>query len=227
MPAAKAPTGVFISYRRANASAHAGRLRDRLTAAFPGMPIFMDVDSIEAGSNFEDAIKQAIGGTSHLLALVAPDLGDSDHLARLNQPGDFVRLEIAAALAANRRVIPVLLDDARMPAEADLPNDLAAFAKCNAVEIRHSRFDDDAANLIQALGGVRPQAGASPLRQVGTFLAWAAGGGLAAFLAVVAQNAATGLSLGYYLGPFLAVAFVPAIACVAGAFGLYRLKSRR
>ena len=70
---------------------------------------------------------------------------------RLDNPDDFVRLEIATALKRNIRVIPVLVDDASVPRASDLPDDLKSLVRRNAVEVSHTRFGADSERLIAAL----------------------------------------------------------------------------
>lgn len=227
MPNPKPPKGIFVSYRRSNASAYAGRIGDRLRDAYPGVEIFMDVESIDAGSDFEAAIADALSGASHLIALVARDKDGRDSLQRLHVRGDFVRLEIAEALKRELTVIPALLDGASMPDASDLPPDIAEFAKLNAVEIRHSRFEDDVANLIRAIGGGRLPGDRPPFRPIRAFLGWAAAGALAGLVAAVIANAVTGQSLAYILGGrYAAVISLPALAVLAGLFGVFHAKRR-
>jgi hypothetical protein len=145
-------TNVFISYRRDDAAAHAGRLSDRLAARFGAARVFMDVEDIQPGQNFTDAIEQTLARCDHLLAIVGPRWLDAFR-ARGTDREDFVRREIAVALAGGVTVIPVLVGGARMPDAADLPPDMAAFSRCQAVEIRDNRFDEDAARLIAFLAG--------------------------------------------------------------------------
>lgn len=222
-PAATPPTGIFVSYRRSNASAYAGRIGDRLRAAYPDIPIFMDVESIDAGQDFEQAIGAALAGASHLISLVALDRDGRPSLDRLNDPEDYVRLEIAEALRRGLVVIPVLLDSARMPSAENLPPTLQDYARLNALEVRHTRFEDDVRHLIGVMGGGRTKKAAAPFRPVRAFLVWSVAGALLGFLAAVIANAITGLSLAYMLGGrAAAVAALPVIAAVSGAFGVYR-----
>ena len=113
----------------------------------------MDVDAIEPGLPFDEAIKHALDKCEVLLVVIGRHWLDTrDGLGpRINDPQDFVRLEIAAALSRNIRVIPVLLDGARMPGEDELPEALGALARRNALEIRNSRFDVDTGTLIMAV----------------------------------------------------------------------------
>lgn len=146
--------GVFISYRRQEASGLAGRLYDLLTARFGDDQVFMDVDSIEPGLDFTEAIAQAVGGCRVLLALIGHQwstLVDQDGHRRLDDPDDLVRLELQAALERDIRVIPILVEGATMPRRQDLPDELAKLARRNALRISHESFRQDASRLLQVL----------------------------------------------------------------------------
>ena len=145
---------VFISYRREDASGHAGRLSDRLIARFGAARVFMDVQDILPGQNFAEAIDRTLAQCDHLLAVIGPRWLQ-DLAARPIANEDFVRQELSAALTRGLTVIPVLVGGAKMPRQADLPPELAAFAQCQAVEVRDDRFDEDTARLIGYLAGER------------------------------------------------------------------------
>jgi hypothetical protein len=101
--------GVFISYRRQETSGMAGRIYDRLVDRFGDDRVFMDVDTIELGDDFVEVITRAVGSCDVLLAVVGPHwltATDRDGRRRLDDPRDIVRLEIAAALERDIRVIP-------------------------------------------------------------------------------------------------------------------------
>lgn len=119
-------TSIFISYRRQDASGHAGRLSDRLVARFGADHVFMDVEDIQPGQNFARSIEQTLAQCSHVLAVVGPRWIESLQ-ARSAAGEDFVRHEIAMALTRGLTVIPVLVAGARMPAPSDLPAELSAF----------------------------------------------------------------------------------------------------
>jgi hypothetical protein len=117
--------GICISYRRDDAPGYAGRLYDRLTAHFGAARVFMDVQGIEPGVDFVDAIERALGSCKILIVLIGKDwlAVDSAGRRRLDDPADFVRLETATASPA----VPVLCrfswarrDAARRPMPADL-----------------------------------------------------------------------------------------------------------
>ena len=109
---------IFISYRRADTPHVAGRLFDRLATRFGAGHVFMDVDSIEPGLDFAETIEAAVGACDVLLVLIGPnwvEAVDEQGRRRLEDPDDFVALEITAALRRRIRVIPVLVDGAPSP----------------------------------------------------------------------------------------------------------------
>src|ERR1043165_3354644 len=108
-------SGIFISYRRNDSAGYAGRLFDGLSAHFGEDQIFMDIDYIEPGEDFVQAIETAVGSCEILIALIGPSWLTIENVTgrRLDNPNDFVRLEIVAALARGIRVIPVLVQGAQ------------------------------------------------------------------------------------------------------------------
>ena len=76
---------------------------------------------------------------------------DKDGKPRVDNPNDFVRLEISTALERNIPVIPVLVDGMTMPSQDTLPTSLKALTRRNAVEISHTRFDFDVERLVTAV----------------------------------------------------------------------------
>jgi hypothetical protein len=145
---------VFISYRREESSGLAGRLYDRLAARFGDDQVFMDVDTIALGVDFADVITQAVSTCEVLLAVIGPRwlaATDEDGQRRLDDPDDIVRLEIAAALERDIRVIPILVEGAAMPRRRQLPADLAKLARRNAFTLRHESFRFDADRLLDAI----------------------------------------------------------------------------
>lgn len=148
-----APSRIFISYRRKEAAGHAGRLSDRLIKHFDRAQIFQDIDSIQPGADFAEDIADAVASCQVLLALIGDRwLKIKDRQGRrLDNPNDYVRLEIEAALNRKIRVIPILIDGAKMPRADQLPRSLAGLAGRQALELSSARFDDDIARLLQAL----------------------------------------------------------------------------
>jgi hypothetical protein len=146
--------GIFISYRREDSAAQAGRLHDHLTQHFGAERVFMDVDAIGFGEDFARKIRESLDVTDALLAVIGKrwlDATDEKGRRRLDDPLDFVRTEIATALERGAVVIPVLVGDARMPREDELPPALAALARLNAIDISDSRFAADVRTLIESL----------------------------------------------------------------------------
>src|SRR5512139_2316322 len=121
---------IFISYRRDDSSGYARALYDRLVQHFSKERVFMDVDAIEPGLPFDEAIKRALDQCEVLLVVIGKRWMDKQEGVglRINDPKDFVRLEIAAGLSRNIRVVPVLLEGASMPTEDELPEPLRDLA---------------------------------------------------------------------------------------------------
>lgn len=130
---------IFISYRRADTGYVATMLAEKLVQQFGPNSVFFDIDNIPLGVDFRRHIDTAIARCDILLALVGNSWLNCQHedgTRRLDDPADFLRLEIEAALRRNIPVIPILTDDATMPAERDLPESLRPFAFRNASELR-------------------------------------------------------------------------------------------
>jgi serine/threonine protein kinase len=152
-----APGRIFISYRRQDTAFPAGWLFDRLADHYGGGQVFKDVDSIESielGDDFAELITRAVGSCEVLLALIGDrwlTITDEGGRRRLDDPHDFVRLEIEAALERNVRVIPVLVGGARMPRADELPDSLARLVRRQALELRPARFESDTRRLLKVL----------------------------------------------------------------------------
>lgn len=145
---------IFISYRRDDTEGEAGRLFDDLTRTFGGKSVFMDVTDIKPGLDFRKVIDDNVATCGVLLAVIGPTWATITGAAgerRLDDPNDFVRLEIASALARDIAVIPVLVHDAKMPHPDQLPDNLKDLAFRNSVEITHTRWNSDVELLIDAL----------------------------------------------------------------------------
>ena len=146
--------GIFVSYRRDDAKHAAGRLVDRLEKSFSRDQLFFDIDNIEPGVDFVRVLKEQVQRCDVLLAVIGPgwvDSRDASGARRLDSPKDFVRIEVEAALARDIRVIPVLVDGARMPSEDELPLSLRPLINRNAVRLVHERFASDTEDLARAL----------------------------------------------------------------------------
>lgn len=146
--------GVFISYRRADTRADAGRLYDRLAARFGAEHVFMDIDDIAPGQDFQAVLRNTLDNCQALLVLIGPgwlNASDEDGRTRLADSEDFVRQEVSTALARGIPVIPVLFNRAVTPAAAELPEDLRDLASRQALEVSDTRFHEDVNVLVQTL----------------------------------------------------------------------------
>jgi hypothetical protein len=154
---------VFISYRRSDSAAYAGRVWDRLERDLGRDFLFMDVDAIPLGANFPTVLHEEVAKCSVLLAVIGPNwlLVDEHGNRRLDDPNDWMRVEIAAALQRNIPVIPILLDGAKIPRADQLPEDLKELASRQGMHILHASFHDDMNRLVRELKGHLDQAGSS------------------------------------------------------------------
>jgi TIR domain-containing protein/putative peptidoglycan binding protein len=142
--------GIFINYRREDVTGFARSIFDRLRAHFGESQVFMDVSNIEPGLDFIDALDKSLKSCEALLVLIGPDW-ESICVERSGEPDDFVRIEVAAALKRNVRVIPVLVQGATMPDEANLPEDIKPLVRRQATALSNDRFDSDIERLIEVL----------------------------------------------------------------------------
>ncbi len=138
---------VFISYRRDDTAGHAGHLYADLVAHFGADSVFMDTETIEPGADFAERLRLEVESSDVLIALIGKQwLG-----RRLREPDDYVRLEIQSALKRKLRVIPVLVQGARMPSLAELPESIGELSHRNALEISSSRWRHDVEKLVGTL----------------------------------------------------------------------------
>lgn len=165
------PRAVFLSYRREDTRHIAGRLADRLTDRLGSTQVFMDVDTVEPGADFAAAIAREVASCDVLIALIGPTwstITDRRGRRRLDDPDDFVVLEIRAALEREIRVIPVLVDGAVMPDRYDLPEGLQGLARRNAVRLDHETFRSDIATLLDTVDRILPTFAQEAAETIGT-----------------------------------------------------------
>jgi hypothetical protein len=132
---------ILISYRRSDSSAIAGRIFDRLSHHYGGDSVFMDVDSIPIGTDFRKHIHETLLQTDILIAVIGANwLGrHGAETARMQETTDSVRVEIETALEREIRIIPVLVDGAKMPASSEVPATFQDFVFLNAAEVATGR----------------------------------------------------------------------------------------
>lgn len=219
---------IFINYRRDDAGGFAGRLSDTLTAHFGGDRVFRDVTGIDYGHDFERVIDERVAESCAIVVLIGDkwtSVVNADGARRLDDPGDYVCREIAAALAGGVTVVPVLIGDASMPRRDEMPERLADLTRRNAMTITDERWDFDVARLAKVLAidvpGSVAQQRLDLLKGVALLLLLAGGlFNIIAFCAALGRGALAGTGLAGAGFPPLASA-IPFIAILlAGALTL-------
>lgn len=146
--------GIFISYRRDDSRGWAGRLAADLKGGMRRAKIFMDIDDIPPGADWDDYIGQSVRRCDVLLALIGPrwlDAVDAQGRRRIDDPDDVVRREIVVALQHELLVIPVLVGDARLPAAEALPAPLRPLLRRQAYALVDTRWRADCHELVRTL----------------------------------------------------------------------------
>jgi hypothetical protein len=154
--------GVFISYRREDTAGFAGRIYDRLASGLGREKIVFDFGALIRGADLVDVISDRVGKCDVLVVLISPHwitTADENGRRRIDDPHDFVRIEIEAALERGVRVIPVLVDGAAMPRPEDLPEGLKKLTRRQGIEISHDRFDADVERLVRVLSLLEEELG--------------------------------------------------------------------
>jgi hypothetical protein len=148
---------IFISYRRDESAAYAGRIADSFVAHYGDDSVFRDIDSMEPGLDFPEALTRAVESSAVLIAVIGKSwltATDAASHKRLENPDDYVRLEIATALERDIRVIPLLIQGGVMPRAEDLPEDLAPLTRRNAFELHDSSWKEQVQRLMTTLDKV-------------------------------------------------------------------------
>lgn len=149
---------IFISYRRrGDGAGYGGRLADSLVEHFGREQCFRDVEDIESGVDFVETIRSSVAACEVLIAVIGPDWttqADPNGRPRLEDPNDFVRLEVAAALDRDIRVVPVLVGGAQVPKEDELPAELKALSRRQAHELTDSRWEYDVQRLLKSIESI-------------------------------------------------------------------------
>jgi hypothetical protein len=147
---------IALSYRRDDSMAVAGRLYDRLHSAFGRRNVFMDFDSIPAGVDFREHISRTIEQSRVVIVLIGPHwVGEKSGSRRIDDPSDFVRLEVSSALRLGIPVIPVLVNQTDMPTSEQLPFDLQELAFRNALPLDSGRdFHSHAERVVAAVRAI-------------------------------------------------------------------------
>ena len=170
---------VFISYRRADSEGQARALSLELEKLLGRDSLFMDVDGIALGRDFRQIIHERLQHCDVMLALIGPrwlDAADAKGNRLLDNPRDFVRQELAAALKRNILVIPVLLQGTPIPSPEQLPEDIRDLSYRNGFDLEHSTWESDVREMVKRLGldqqtatpTVSPEKASAPPRTPGT-----------------------------------------------------------
>ena len=138
---------IFISFRHRDAASTARLLCDHLKDIFGDDRVYVDFD-LPAGVNFEERLHSQLDECSVLLAVIGPHWLED---RRLHKAGDWVRVEIASALARGISVIPVIIDDVAAPTKRELPRDLKSLAKHQAFRVENAHFERDVLALADRL----------------------------------------------------------------------------
>ncbi len=144
---------ILLSYRRADTGAVAGHLAEKLKGRFGAGRVFIDVDNIPFGVDFRQHIRSTMERCDVVIALIGPRwTGEAGGARRIDDPADYLRIEVETALALGLRVIPVLVDQATMPSAASLPASLAPLAYLNAAPLGIGRdFNVHAQRITEAI----------------------------------------------------------------------------
>ena len=162
------PAGIFISYRRDDSAGFAGRLYDRLVSRYGADRLFIDIDTIRPGHDFAEDIVAALSGSAVCLVLIGRRWGSitlPDGKRRLEDPTDFVRLEVAAAIREGLTVIPVLVEGALPPSAESLPEELRALSRRQAIELSSERWNYDVGRLTLVLDEILAQPAGAPAKE--------------------------------------------------------------
>jgi TIR domain len=146
---------VFISYRRDDARWQAREIYRALKQVLPSDHVFMDIDSIPIGVDFVEFLEGWVEQCDIMLALIgvgwAENIDPKTGRRRLENPDDFMRIEVRKGLSRGIPVVPILLDGATIPDAGQLPDDLQRLIRRNAEFVDHRTVDTDVERLIRKL----------------------------------------------------------------------------
>jgi hypothetical protein len=190
--------GIFLCYRRDDTRWCAGRLHDRLCDLFGRDTVFWDVESMDWGDKFEEETRRRLGESDVVLVLIGErwlEANTSTGRPRLEDPQDWVAKELSLALDAAKEVLPVLVDDAKLPAEDSLPSRLRPLiGRESKGRLRFSDFQSDVDKLV---GSLKSKASLSPMARARLGLRRM---GIAGWAACLLMASATAFGLAYRLG---------------------------
>ena len=153
-------SGVFINYRGEDSDTAAALIDRELAARLGSDRVFLDCRSIPAGADFAEELLGRLRACSVLVVVIGPrwlTLTDTAGQRRIDDPRDWIRREIAEALSAGLRVVPLLTGDAALPAEADLPADIAGLSRRQYLPLRRRYITVDLAFLVKRITEADPE----------------------------------------------------------------------
>ncbi len=156
---------IFISYRRQDSVGHAGRLYDALASEFGTDAVFIDIDAIPLGVDFSVTLREEVARCNVMIAVVGPQwltVTDTAGRRRVDNPQDYVRMELEAAFERDALIIPVLVHGAEMPRPDELPPEIAAFSRRNALELSDHRWHAEVRALCQELARLPTRPATAP-----------------------------------------------------------------
>jgi WD40 repeat protein len=165
---------VFLSYRRDDSRGYAGRLSDKLTASYGSACVFRDVDSIEAGSNYRERIEAELIRCDVLIVLVGDRFaerwrpGGEPGARPLDAQEDLLRREIEVALQRGIPILPLLIEGAAMPGEADLPPSIDRFALTQGLPITDQRWPQGVSEVLAWIDKATAKAASPPKAPIGS-----------------------------------------------------------
>ena len=120
----------------------------RLIARFGRGQVFKDVESLRAGQDFIDVIRDRLQVAAVTLVIIGPNWNRD---RRIENADDLHREEIRTALERQISIIPVLVSGAQMPRKDELPEDIRRLHRLHAVEVPDQRWDDGMRDLLTAV----------------------------------------------------------------------------
>jgi TIR domain len=144
---------IFINYRRDDSAPHALNVAQYLENIFGRRNIFIDIDRLRAGQKFGAVLEDKLGQCKVMLAIIGPSWVDAREPEtggrRLDNPKDWVRLEIERSVARNIPVIPVLVAGATLPSRSDLPPTLQTLVDHQSAIVTANSFRHEMAGLAR------------------------------------------------------------------------------
>ena len=150
------PINLFLSYRATDSSGHTGRLYDRLSAFFGPEHVCMAIKTTTSGDDFLDALEKELSVCNILIAVIGPHwLAKEAGKSLIFEDKDIVRGAIHHAIQKNLPIIPVLINEASMPAASELPDDIGGILRRHAHTLRDGRWNSDVQKLIDLIDAMR------------------------------------------------------------------------